>query len=164
MHSSTPPQRRWKNDLGVAGCLASALVLMACGAPAPAPQASPLAEATASSSPSPPSSAALVALVRNASFDVVACRGIPDAPTLGGQYVAQVQLLGQPIHEGGRCVPAAEGPIEASEGAVWSCTVIATPADEHGQPFEDASNFSVVFELDAQGAIVESSPLCVAAG
>lgn len=112
----------------------------------------------------PPSSDALVALVRGAAFDVAACRGMPDAPTLGAQYAAQVRMLGLPIHEGGRCVPPTEGPIDASEDAVWSCTVIATPADEHGGPLDEASNFSVVFELDAQGAIIETSPLCIAAG
>jgi len=115
---------------------------------------------------SPPSSESLVALVRNANFDVEACRGMPNAPTLGAQYVVQVALLSDEpgrVHEGGTCSHAEESE-EASPNAVWRCMVIATPSDERGAAIEDASNFSVVFDVDADGAIIQRSPLCLAAG
>ena len=91
---------------------------------------------------------------------------MPNAPTLGAQYVAQVALLSDRpggVHEGGTCARAEESE-ESSANAVWRCTAVATPADERGSAIEGASNFSVVFELDAQGAIIETSPLCLAAG
>ena len=91
-----------------------------------------------------------------------------DAPTLGAQFAAQSALLARNsdhgVHESGRCVPASEAPDEVAPHGVFHCTVVATPADTEGAAIEEASNFSVVFDLDAQGAIIETSPLCIAAG
>lgn len=130
------------------------LILSACGA-TPVPNARP----------QPPSSDALVALIRGAGFDVPACRGMPDAPTLGTQFAAQSALLGDVGHvdETGTCVSADDVPDDAAPNAVWHCTVIATPVLS-GDPAEEGTNFSVVFDIDAHGAIIASSPFCVAAG